>query len=108
MKKVILFLILYANIFPAYAITTEASKFVEECYAKKYECSKVHINVKKEYTTDYQLQTGEEKLRGITYGWGDMKMRKCVICRGKKYKVTYVVLLDKCKKPYWSNINFYQ
>ena len=98
-----LFLILYAGVFPSFAMTTEGSKFAEDCYAAKHGCQKVHINVKKEYTTDYKLQTGEEKLRGITYGRGDMKIEDC-----KKQRVCYVVLLDCYNKPYWSKITFYQ
>ena len=55
--------------------------------------------MKKEYSTEYQQDTGKI----IIYGWGDIKIKGC-----KKKKITYVVLLDNFGKPGWSSINFYK
>ena len=102
MKTTILLFFLYLNIFPVFAITTEASNFAEYGFSQKNKSENVHINVKKEYELNYQQQIGTEDIKSLTYGWGDMK-----IC-GKKYKITYIVMFDCCHKPYWFSIQFYQ
>ncbi len=97
----VLFLVLFFcfTILPIYSYSSEASKFAEREYAKKNNCEKVKINMKKEYSTEYQQDTGKI----IIYGWGDIKIKGC-----KKKKITYVVLLDNFGKPGWSSINFYK
>jgi hypothetical protein len=87
------------NYIPVFAYSSAASKFAEQEYAKKNNCEKVKINMKKEYSTEYQQDTGKI----IIYGWGDIKIKGC-----KKKKITYVVLLDNFGKPGWSSINFYK
>jgi len=91
-------------VLPVFAYSSKASKFAETEYAKTNNCEKVYINIKKEYSAEYQQKTGET----IIYGWGDM-MGKCRDKdRRKKCRITYVVLTDKSGNPYWSKINVYK
>ena len=92
------------NFIPVFAYTSKASKFAEEEYAKKNNCKKVQINMKKEYSTEYKQKTGGT----IVYGWGDMRGKCEDKDRSKKCRITYVVLLGKDGKPCWSNIIFYK
>ena len=92
------------NFIPVFAYTSKASKFAEEEYAKKNNCKKVQINMKKEYSAEFQQKSGEK----MVYGWGDMRC-KCKDKEGrKKCRITYVVFIDESGKPRWSSINFYQ
>ena len=92
------------NFTPVFAYSSKASKFAEREYAKTNNCKKVHINMKKEYSSEYQQKTGET----IVYGWGDMRAKFKDKIRRKKCRITYVVLFDESCKPCWSKINFYQ
>jgi hypothetical protein len=83
---------------PVFGYSSIASRFAESEYAKKNNCEKVCINMKKEYLTEYKQKNGET----IVYGWGDMKIKGC-----KKRRITYVVLTDESGKPCWSSIIFY-
>ena len=77
---------------------TEESKFVEKQY--KSRCSKnVHIVVKKEHTQEYQQPIGSIMIPAITYGYGDMKINGC-----KKFRISYIVLLDCNCKAIWSYV----
>ena len=89
-----LFLILSVS-----ASSTEASKYAEAQYAKQIGNEKVHINVKKEHTIEYRQKIGEQMIPAITYGYGDMKAKKC-----RKVRVSYICLLDEECKPIWSYI----
>ena len=97
MKNFVLFLVLLISISSAFASSTEASKFVESKYSKIVGNQNVSINVKKEHTVEYQQKIGDQIVPAITYGYGDMKAKKM-----KKTRISYIVLLDKDCKPFWS------
>ena len=99
MKKLILFLIFFSSILSAQAGSTEASKYAEDQYSRQVGNPRVHINVKKEHTVEYQQKIGEQMVPAITYGYGDMKAIK-----GKKTRISYIVLLDAECKPICSFI----
>ena len=99
MKKLIIFLVFCLSIIKVSAHTTEASKFAEEQYAKQIGNEKVKINVKKEHTVEYQQKVGEQSVPAITYGYGDMRAYK-----GRKVRISYLVLLDEECKPFCSFI----
>lgn len=99
MKKLLLILSLCFSILSVSASVTEASKFAGEQYAVQTGNENVRINVKKEHTIEYKQKIGEQMVPAITYGWGDMKAKKC-----KKVRVTYICLLDETSKPFWSYI----
>ena len=67
------------NFIPVFAYTSKASKFYEEEYAKKNNCKKVQINMKKEYSAEFQQKSGEK----MVYGWGDMRC-KCKDKEGRR------------------------
>ena len=98
MKKLVLISFLFFNILSASA-STEASKFAEEQYSSQTGNDKVHITVKKEHTVEYQQKIGEKMVPAVTYGYGDMKAKKC-----KKTRISYICLLDEDCKPFWSFI----
>ncbi len=97
MRNFVLFLVLLISMSSVLASSTEASKFVENRYAKVIGNPKVSINVKKEHTVEYQQKVGDQIVPAITYGYGDMKAKKM-----KKTRVSYIVLLDQDCKPFWS------
>ena len=99
MKNLFLIFGLCLSILSSYASSTEASKYAETQYAKQIGNEKVHINVKKEHTIEYQQKVGEQIIPAITYGYGDMKAKKC-----RKTRVSYICLLDENCKPVWSYI----
>ena len=99
MKNLLFFIIICFNCLSAYAITTEASKFAENEYSKQTGYENVHINVKKEHTIENLHQVGEHYAPAITFGYGDMKIKRC-----KKSRISYICLLDKSCKPFWSYI----
>lgn len=99
MKIIFIIICICLNFIPAYGYSGAASRFAEQEYAKNNNCEKVKINIKKEYSVEYQQKIGET----IVYGWGDIKVKGC-----KKKRITYVVLLDNLGKPCWSNIIFYK
>ena len=74
MKRLTLLFVFCITTLSASAYTTEASKFVEEQYAKKF-TSQPKINVKKEHTEEYQQKIGDQMIPAITYGYGDMKVK---------------------------------
>ena len=82
-----------------YAGSTDASRYAEQQYAKQVGNPKVHINVKKEHTVEYQQKIGDQLVPAITYGWGDMKA-----IGEKKKRISYIILLDEECKPFWSFI----
>lgn len=98
MRKLVLFLLLMC-VSSVYASTTDGSRYAEQQYAKQIGNPKVHINVKKEHTVEYQQKIGEQIVPAITYGWGDMKAKN-----EKKKRVTYIILLNEECKPFWSFI----
>lgn len=97
--KVLFFLIFCFFVLPVSAYSSKASKFAENEYAQNNKCEKVHINMKKEYSAEYQQKKGET----IVYGWGDIRGKYI-----RKSRITYIVLTDKSGNPIWSKINFYQ
>ena len=99
MKNLFLILGLCFSVLSVYASSTEASKYAEEQYAKQIGNEKVSINVKKEHTMEYDQKVGELKIPAITYGYGDMKAKKC-----RKIRISYICLLDEDCKPIWSYI----
>ena len=99
MRKFVLFLIFFSSALSVYAGSTDASKYAEEHYSRQIGNPRVHINVKKEHTVEYQQKIGEQLVPAITYGYGDMKTIK-----GKKTRVSYIVLLDAECKPICSFI----
>ena len=99
MKIIFIIICICLNFIPVFAYSSTASKFAEHEYAKMQNCKKVHINMKKEYSAEYQ----QKNCTKIVYGYGDIKIKGC-----KKRRITYVVLFDESCKPCWSKINFYQ
>ena len=99
MKNVMFILFFFFIALPVSAYSSKASKFAEIEYAKTNNCEKVHINMKKEYTTESKQKNGQI----IVYGWGDIRGKYI-----RKSRITYVVLMDKSGNPCWSKINFYQ
>ena len=91
-------------VLPVFAYSSKASKFAETAYAKTNNGEKFYINMKKEYSIEYQQKPGET----IVYGWGDMRGKYRGKYRRKKCRITYVVLTDKSGNPYWSKINVYK
>ena len=105
MKKWILFFLFFL-VSPVFAYSTEGTKFVEKQYRENCRCT-VHINSKKEDTFIYEQMIGNQYVPAITYGYGDMKIKKTEgIFKYKKYRISYIVLLDKNCKPFWSSIYF--
>lgn len=103
MKYPIIFLILWFNFLPCFGYTTEGSKFAEHKFSEQNCLSKIHINVKREHTIENLQNIGEKEVSAITYGYGDLKTKE-KICGKKKIRVSYICLLDKNCKPFWSCI----
>ena len=79
--------------------STKASRFAEKQYASQTKSAKAHIVVKKEHTSDYLTEIGGIKIMGITYGWGDMKIKG-----QKKFHISYLSLLNEDYNPFWSYV----
>ncbi len=103
MKNIFFVLLFCIFALPVSAYSGKASKFAAQEYAKKNNCKKVCINMKREYCLEQRLNICNLKVQKIIYGWGDIKVKGC-----KKKRITYVVLLDNSGKPCWSNIIFYK
>ena len=108
MKILLFWLIFYFLCLPAFAISTKASKFVEQEYIKVYNYEKVHINLKKEYKIECRQKIGSVFIHFIIFGWGDMMCKYKDKDRPKKCRITYVVLTDKSGSPCWSKVNVYK
>ena len=108
MKKCCLIIIMFSLCTNVFGYSTEASKFAEKQYQTHNSC-KVNINSKKEYKLEYQQPIGQTSITDIIYGHGDMKIRGK--SRGKflkKYRISYIVLLNCNYKPIWSSIYFFE
>ena len=99
MKKLVLLLVIIFSVLSSNAASTDASKYAEKEYGKQIGNPKVHINVKKEHTIEYQQKIGEHLVPAITYGYGDMKAKKM-----RKTRISYICLLDENCNPIWSFI----
>ena len=105
MKKSIL-LFLFFLVSPVFAYSTEGTKFTEKQYSTNY-CCKVRINSKKEDIFDYEQTIGSRYIPAIIYGYGDMKIKiPEKRFKYKKFRISYIVLLDKNCHPFWSTIYF--
>ena len=78
---------------------TTCSKYAEKQYVLENNVDNAHIVVKKEHTEEYPQVLKENVIKAITYGYGDMKIRGC-----KKFRISYICLLDENCKPFWSYI----
>ena len=83
---------------PAFAHTTDASKYLKDKYEELYN-KQVKIVVTKEHTEEYQQKIGEVFIPAITYGYGTMKVKG-----QKKSRVAYICLLDNDLKPIWGHV----
>jgi len=75
---------------------TNASKFIENTYAKSHGNRQTRITVKKEHTEQAFQCIGKESLNAIVFGYGDLKVQGC-----KKCRISYICLLNSECKPFW-------
>ena len=97
MKRVFLILAICFSIMQISA--TEYSDFAAKEYAQRCNKENVRITVKKEHIEEYAQEVGNTFIPYITYGYGDLKAKKC-----HKQRITYLCLLDKDCNPLWSHI----
>ena len=84
-----------------YAAKSECTKFLYDIYPEENHPKK--IISQKEYSLNYDMQLGENKISKIVYGLGYCKYG----CFRKK-KITYICTQDENNKPVWGQINFYE
>ena len=74
---------------------TEASKYLEKQYSDSHYGKNTHITVKKEHTEEYRQKIGEQVVPAITYGYGDLKVKKSVRKKRKEFNGVKKIKLDK-------------
>jgi hypothetical protein len=99
MKNLVLVFVLFFSVLSSFASSTDASRFAAKEYSKQTGNAQVYINVKKEHTIENMQKIGEKNVPAITFGYGDMKAKKC-----RKTRISYICFLDDDYKPFWSYI----